>query len=122
MGTALTDDERIQQLKELVEEYVKFLDLWEKVAVEKITKTKANIPKLVRVTDKYGIETDEVQYDQVTIPASPYIKVTYHSPSEQWKDRLHPGGFESREFPMCDIVRRITHYKNKLKNLREKNS
>jgi hypothetical protein len=120
MGTALTDDERVQQLRELVEEYVKYLDLWDKVSVEKLIKTEANLPSMVKVRDNYGIEKEELRYETVKTAPSPYVKVLYHSPKGKWKDILHPSGFESREFPMCDIVRRITHYKNRLKNLKEK--
>jgi DNA-binding cell septation regulator SpoVG len=122
MGTTLTDDERIQQLRELLEEYVKYLDLWEKVEVTKIVRTKGTIPMTVRITDAYGIESDVIQHKEVKIPPSIYVVMKYYSPKGKWKDILHPTGHETREFPMCDIVRRINHYKNRLKNLKEKTS
>jgi hypothetical protein len=117
MGTALTDDEKIQQLKDLVGEYVKHLNLWEKVDVIQVTRTKAKIPKTVRVTDDYGIESDVVQYDEVKIPPSPYVIIKYHTPKGEWKERLQHSGHESYEFPMCEIMRKINYYKYKLKTV-----
>jgi len=122
MGTALTDEERIQQLTELVEEYVTYLDLWEKVAVTKVTRTEAKIPKMVKVRDAYGIESEILSHDVVRIPPSPYIEVKYYSPKGEWQERFQTTSHETKEFPMCEIMRRIAHYKYKLKNFKEKNA
>jgi hypothetical protein len=122
MGTALTEEERIQQLRELVEEYVTYLDLWEKVEVEKVTRTIAKIPKLMIVRDSYGIDNEVLSHDEVKIPPSPYIVIRYYQPKGKWKDRLQATGHETTEFPMCEIVRRIVHYKYKLKKIKEKTS
>jgi len=43
--------------------------------------------------------------------------VKYKSPRFEW---MSPSGFESIEFPLEDLDKRIEHYKNKLKYLKEK--
>ena len=122
MGTALTKEEKIQKLRELVEEWVQHLQLWEKVEVTEVIRTEANIPYMEVVKDDYGREKEMWKHNVVKIPPSPYVVVRYYQAKGKWKDILHPTGHETKEFPFCEIDKRIIHYKYKLKNVNEKTS
>lgn len=117
----MEENSQVQKLRKLVNEWVQHLQLWEKVDVEVIYKTKANIPHTDVLTNEYGITKEVLTYKEVKIPPSPYVKVTYHTPKGKWKKVLQPTGFESREFPLCDIERRIAHYRYKLRTVENNN-
>ena len=116
----MEENKKVQKLRELVNEWVQHLQLWENVSVDVITKTKANIPYTLTVTDDYGITKDVLKHDEVLIPPSPYVVVKYYNAKGKWKDILHPTGHETKEFPLCDIDRRIAHYRYKLRTVKNK--
>jgi len=93
----MNNEEKLNKLVEILQEYVKYLKTYSEVKVEV-----SNL-KLHDKT-KYDIE---------------YIRVTYHKVKLPY---LSPNGFECIEFPMSDLDKRLEHYRNKLKNIKEKNN
>ena len=109
MGTALTVEEKIQKLQDILNEYVFFLHIYSSVTIEKEIKTSKMI---TTAYFKYDIKTEEQVLDDkiltVKIKPTPYIKVTYKGTKKDWYD------YCSIEFPLEDIDVRIQHYKYKV--------
>lgn len=111
---------KVETLRSLVKEYVKYLDLWENVSVKETVKNHIFKVNEVITTGRFGVETKEITTELVEAKNTPFVEVKYHTPKGLYKRILHPDGFEAREFPLEEIDRRIIHYRNKLYNLKKK--
>jgi len=111
----MTPEAKLERLKELVNTWVKYLDLWENVTVHTVTKTEKNNAMLIKFRDEYGREKETIHVTVEEVPPTTFVRVIWHTPKGEWKEKLDPRGFESREFPLEDIDRRIEHYKYKIK-------
>lgn len=110
----MNNEEKINKLLTILNEYVKYLKLYSEVEVNVFTKTTllCSTYKL----DEFGrTVTDKLTDDE--IKPTEYVMVKYKTPKLNW---MVPSGFESIEFPMEDLDKRIEHYKNKLKYVKEK--
>lgn len=110
----MNNEEKINKLLTILNEYVKYLKLYSEVEVNVFTKTilLCSTYKL----DEFGrTVTDKLTDDE--IKPTEYVMVKYKTPKLNW---MVPSGFESIEFPMEDLDKRIEHYKNKLKYIKEK--
>ena len=110
----MNNEEKLNRLIAILNEYVNYLKLYSEVEVSVFTKT-----ILLCATyklDEFGrTVTDKVYTDK--IKPTEYVMVKYKSPKFEW---MAPSGYESIEFPLEDLDKRIEHYKNKLKYLKEK--
>ena len=110
----MNNEEKLNKLLLILNEYVNYLKLYSEVEVNVFTKT-----VLLCATyklDEFGRTiTDELYEDK--IKPTEYVMVKYKTPRLSW---MSPSGFESIEFPLENLDKRIEHYKNKLKNVKEK--
>ena len=111
----MTPEAKLERLRELVNVWVKYLDLWEDVSVELVTRTEKNNTHVIKMTDEYGRERDTIHTVVEKVPPTPFVVIKWYNAKGKWKGILHPTGYESREFPLEDIDRRIEHYRYKIK-------
>ena len=112
----MNSDEKLAKLVSILLEYANYLKLYSEVEVTRFTKT--TLMCATYGTDELG-RTVTTSISDKKIPPTEYIKITYKKPRLDW---MCVNGFESIEFPMENIDRRIEHYRNKLKNIKEKNT
>ena len=110
----MNEDEKLKRLTSIVQEYVKYLKLYSEVEVTKFTKTTLMCAALGE--DEFGKTVTLGLFDK-EIPPTEYIKVKYKTPRLDW---MCPNGFESIEFPLENIDKRIEHYRNKVNYFKEK--
>jgi len=116
----MTPELKLEKLKELVNTWVNYLDLWKNVTVHTVTKTEKNNTTTVTIRDEYGREREGIHTVVEEVPPTTFVRVIWHTPKGKWKNILHPKGFEAKEFPLSDIDKRIDHYKYKLRSIKEK--
>ena len=110
-------DKKLQKLNSILQEWLQYSNLYTKVNVEVVSKTNLLTAKYTKVVE-YGEEKTvmkSTEYEK--IPTTEYIKITYSCPKVGWRGE---SGFESIEFPLTDIDKRIEHYENKVRNLKGK--
>ena len=121
MGTTQTIEEKLSKLREVLNEYVGYLKVWGTVSIELVTRTEAPVNvEQATVEDKYGRKQEELRATWGKIPPSPYVRVVYSEPKNEFKSILQPGAFESKEFPLCHLDKQLVSYRAKLKRLQEK--
>ena len=112
-------DKKLEKLNNLLQEWLQYSTLWNEVEAVLIVKTKIEKVKHEVRRDKYGSEyTFTDQYTE-KIPPTDYVKIKYFNPK---KDNFERNDYESIEFPLTDIDKRIEHYEDKVKNLKSKNN
>ena len=110
----MNNEEKLNRLIAILNEYVNYLKLYSEVEVSVFTKT--TLLCATYKLDEFGrTVTDKVYTDK--IKPTEYVMVKYKSPRFNW---MNPTGYESIEFPLEDLDKRIEHYRNKLKCLKEK--
>lgn len=111
-------ENKLKKLLEILTEWLTYSKLWSDVRVEVITKTKIERVKHEIRKDKY--DSDYQFTDQYTekIPPTEYVKITYFN--QKIDKFMENRGSESIEFPMDDLDTRLEHYRNKLRNIKEK--
>ena len=110
-------DKKLLKLIAILNAWLKYSKLWTKVDVKIVSKTNLLTASYKKVTE-YGEEKTimtSTQYER--IPLTEYICVTYSGPKDNWKGKIE---FQSIEFPMEKLDKRIEHYENKVKYLAEK--
>ena len=115
----MNNDEKLKRLIEILQEYVKYLKTYKQVEVTVFTKTKLLVANYSTRKNEYGIDETICTLEDKKIEPAEYIKVKYYDVKLPY---LSPNGFESIEFPIENIDRRIEHYRNKLKSIKEKNT
>ena len=110
-------DKKLQKLNSILQEWLTYSTLWNQAEATLIVKTKLEMVKQEIRRDKYGSEyTFTDQYTE-KIPPTDYVKVRYFNPK---RDSFEKNDYESIEFPLTDIDKRIEHYENKVRNLKSK--
>lgn len=110
-------DKKLQKLNSILQEWLNYSKLYTEVNVEVVSKTNLLTAKYAKVIE-YGEEKTimkSTEYEK--IPSTEYVKITYSKPKVGWRGE---SGFESIEFPLTDIDKRIEHYENKVRNLKSK--
>jgi len=110
-------DKKLEKLNNLLQEWLPYSNLYTKVGVEIINKNVLLTVNYKKITE-YGEEKtimESTQYED--IPSTEYVKITYSQPKVGWRGK---SGFESIEFPLTDIDKRIEHYESKVRNLKNK--
>ena len=112
-------DKKIQLLREVLQEWLKYSKLWNQVEVRIITKFSVERVKSEIRKNSHG--EDYLYTDQYTerIPPTEYIRVRRFDPK---LPIFECSDHETIEFPMVDLDRRIEHYQNKVKYLKEKSN
>jgi hypothetical protein len=118
-------DKKLEKLNNLLQEWLPYSTLWNSAEAVIIVKTK--LERVSHETRKKRIgpgENDFVEYQYTTqwvekIPPTDYVKIRYFNPK---KDNFERNDYESIEFPLTDIDKRIEHYENKVRNLKSKNN
>lgn len=117
-------ENKLKKLLEILTKWLVYSKLWNSAIVETIHRTK--VERVKHETRKKWIgpgPDDYMEYpytEQWTekIPSTEFVKITYFS---QKTDKfVDDKGFESIEFPMEDLDTRLEHYRNKLRNIKEK--
>ena len=85
--------------------------------VEQITLTKINLAKERMWKDAYGIDHSETILNVKEIEPTPYLRVTYYEPKSPTAEGNE---FQSIEFPEEDLDKRLEHYRNKVKYVKER--
>lgn len=114
-------NKKLVRLIEVLNEWLEFSILWTKVEVSLFLSTKVERANTVtrRGVDKNGMEYDYSETVQWVDKISPteFIKVRYCEPKEEWKSRVYD---QRIVFPADDLDKRLEHYENKVKYLKEK--
>lgn len=113
-------ENKLKRLDTVLTEYAKYLKIYRQVKLEVITKDKleTNHQFTYKKTDKNGIEYEAVGnvLGVQDIPSTEFVKVTYFDCKLPDYEKV----FESIEFPIEKLDKRIEHYENKVKYLKEK--
>ena len=107
---------KLQKLTEILNEYVQHLKLFKEVKVELFNKTKLETNKQYTYKDCHGYEQIGNILGCEKIPSTEFVKVTYIESRIPEFD----GIFQSIEFPVSDLQKRIEHYRGKVDRIKEK--
>lgn len=109
-------ENKLKRLTEVLNEYVKHLKIYRQVKVEIITKDFIETNTQYTFKDKYGGDQIGNILKTIYIEPKEFIKVTYFDCKLLNYEKV----FESIEFPIEKLDKRIEHYENKVKYLKEK--
>ena len=112
-------DKKLQKLNSILQEWLTYSNLWNETKAELIVKTKVEKVKHETRKDKYGNDYQFTDQYVEKIPPTDYVKVTYFNPK---RENFGKNDYESIEFPLTDIDKRIEHYENKVRNLKSKSN
>lgn len=108
---------KLKKLLDILTEWLTYSKLYSKVDVELVTRSN-RLAATYREFEEYGERRKEmVSIQDEKIPTTEYIRVVYSRPKVDWRGE---NGFESIEFPLTDLDARLEHYRNKLRNIKEK--
>lgn len=115
----MTKENKLNKLEEILKEYVKYLKVYKQVVISTEVKNKVLKATYSNIVNNYGITEQVSKLEEIGIEPTEYVKVKYFDVK---LDYLNENGFESIEFPAEDLDKRIEHYRNKLKYIKEKNT
>lgn len=118
----MNKEEKLNKLSNILNEYVGYMKMYQSVDVKTFTKTKTLVPKYIIGTDPYTNESMQTCVAVVEEPIQPteFVCVKYHTPRPELRKQFDEIFFESIEFPVEDLQKRIEHYERKLKYVKEK--
>ena len=109
-------ESKLKRLTEILNEWVTYMKLFKDVRVEVITKTRIDTNKQYTYKDCHGYEQVGNILGFEKIPPTEFIRVTYYKCTKEGWDNV----FQGIEFPMEKLDKRIEHYENKVKYMKEK--
>lgn len=110
-------DKKLQKLNSILQEWLTYSVTWNEVEAILIVKTKIEKVKYEIRKDKYGLEYNFTDQYTEKIPPTDYVLIKYFNPK---KSNFEKNDYESIEFPLTDINKRIEHYENKVRNLKSR--
>jgi hypothetical protein len=109
-------ESKLKRLTTILNEYIKYLKVHDKVKIEIIYKHITHDVHIEQYKDSYDTDRERMIVIEKKIPNTEFVKVTYFD----CKLPNYESVFESIEFPIEKLDKRIEHYENKVKYLKEK--
>jgi hypothetical protein len=106
---------KLQKLEEVLNEYIKYLKVHDKVKVDLVYRTITYDVKIEEYKTSYGDTKERMIITENKIPKTEFIRVTYY----ECKIPTYEQVFESIEFPWEKIDKRIEHYKGKIERAKK---